>query len=133
MKNIAVCIVMICLCGFSNPSRAAFVIKHSKTQLVVAPENAGNIQNTVAVSPKEPLINPEHMLADVITLGAVGLGVLALLLSLGTGFALVLGFFAVVLGIAGWHMEGHKKLAKLGIIFGAVAIVIALIVQYVAF
>ena len=138
MKNIVVYIVMICLCSFSNPLRAAFVIKHPKTEITpaqtIAQEKMGNLQNsTVTISPKEPIINPEHALADIITLGAFGLGILALLFSLGSGFALVLGFFAVVLGIAGWHMEGHKKLAKLGIIFGAIAITIALIVQYVAF
>ena len=138
MKNIAVYIVLICLCSFSNPLRAAFVIKQAKTQSVIAPtmaqENMSHIQNTATTSPKEPLINPEHMLADIISLGALVLGVLGLIIAFSSGVGLVLGFFAVVLGIAGMHMDGgHKKLAKLGLIFGAIAMAIALVVQYVSF
>lgn len=135
MKKIAVFIIMICLCSFYNPLRAAFVINHPKAETAsIHAMNAENLQNSsLNISPKEPLVNPEHALADIITLAAFGLGILALLFSLSSGFALVLGFFAVVLGIAGSHMEGHKKLAKLGLVFGAIAMAIALIVQYVSF
>ena len=132
MKHSAIrLLLLVCLyLGYTSASYAAFPIQHQQTAITMTKQaNANAITQSTQASPKKPLINPEHEMGDILSLGSIVLGVLGIIVAISSGFGLVLGILAIVMGIAAKNMEtGHRQLADWGLAAGIIASVIAIIV-----
>jgi len=125
-------IFFICYC--TDHSYAAFPLKSEKvivvTQAATPAINAVSVERTEMkhISFWHKLTHAEDSIYGLFSLLALVFGAVGLIVAFFSTAGFALGLAAVILGAIGLYMGHEQRMATLGIILGAVAIIVALVI-----
>jgi hypothetical protein len=129
--NILFLMISLSLISVSNNSYAAFPAKRQLSSATIAnTSQTANAQTTINKESHFSQKSAEHSSSvfGLFSLLSLILGAVGLLVAFFSGAGFALGLVAVIFGAIGLYMNVDRLYATLGIIFGAVAILVALLI-----